>query len=61
VAGLSSGSFLYPLIAEIGVGSGRVVGVAFDMNDSGAVRDRDLFVRNALTYLLVSSRAGLTR
>jgi hypothetical protein len=50
------GSYPYPLIAEVMVGSGRVVGVAFDMNDLGGMRDRDLFVQNTLTYLLATSR-----
>jgi hypothetical protein len=50
------GSFLYPLIAEVGVGAGRVLGIAFDLNDLAGMRDRDLFVQNALIYLLAASR-----
>ena len=50
------GSFLYPLIAEVTVGGGRVIGLAFDLNDLAGMRDRDLFVRNTLTYLLANSR-----
>lgn len=53
------GGFLLPLIAELAVGSGRVIGIAFDLNDFAGMRDRDLFVQNTLTYLLVASRAGL--
>ena len=53
------GSYLYPLIAEVAAGSGRVVGIAFDLNDLAGMRDRDLFVQNTLTYLLATSRAGL--
>ena len=52
------GSYLYPLIAEVGVGSGRVIGIAFDLNDLAGMRDRDLFVQNTLTYLLAASRVG---
>jgi hypothetical protein len=58
---VGGGSYLYPLIAEVGVGSGRVIGIAFDLNDVAGMRDRDLFLQNTLTYLLASSRAGLTR
>jgi hypothetical protein len=50
------GGFLYPLIAEVGVGAGRVIGTAFDLNDLAGMRDRDLFVQNTLTYLLAASR-----
>lgn len=53
------GSYLYPLIAEVAAGSGRVIGIAFDLNDLAGMRDRDLFVQNTLTYLLAASRAGL--
>jgi len=59
--GVGGGSYLYPLIAELAVGSGRVIGVASDLNDVASMRDRDLFLQNTLTYLLASSRAGLTR
>jgi hypothetical protein len=55
------GSFLYPLIAEIAVGSGRVIGIAFDLNDFTGMRDRDLFIQNTLGYLLAASGAGLSR
>jgi hypothetical protein len=57
--GTGGGSYLYPLIAEVGVGSGRVIGIAFDLNDLAGMRDRDLFVQNTLTYLLAASRTGL--
>jgi hypothetical protein len=50
------GSFLFPLIAEVAVGAGRVIGIAFDLNDFAGMPDRDLFVRNTLTYLLAASR-----
>lgn len=51
----------YPLIAEVGSGSGRVLGIAFDLNDFAGMRDRDLFVRNTITYLLRASRMGPAR
>ncbi|HEX7549702.1 MAG TPA: hypothetical protein VF579_03925 [Candidatus Methylomirabilis sp.] len=51
-------SYPSPLIAELGVGAGRVVGVAFDPNRLGGWGLRDLFVRNTLDYLLTSSRLG---
>jgi hypothetical protein len=57
--GGGGGSYLYPLIAELAVGAGRVIGIAFDLNDFAGMRDRDLFVRNTLTYLLAVSRTGL--
>lgn len=50
------GSFLFPLVAEVAVGAGRVIGIAFDLNDFAGMRDRDLFVRNTLAYLLAASR-----
>jgi hypothetical protein len=53
-----TGSYPYPLIAEIAVGAGRVLGVAFDPNELGGMPDRARFVDNALRYLLASSRAG---
>ena len=59
--GSGGGSFLYPLIAELAVGAGRVIGMAFDLNDFAGMRDRDLFVQNTLTYLLTASRVGLSR
>jgi hypothetical protein len=52
------GSYISPLIAELGVGAGRVVGVAFDPNRLTGWDLRDLFVRNTLDYLLTSSRLG---
>jgi hypothetical protein len=55
------GSYLYPLIAELAVGSGRVIGIAFDLNDFGGMRTRDLFVQNTLSYLLAASRVGVER
>jgi hypothetical protein len=57
-AGTGGGSFPYPLIAEVGVGAGRVIGVALDLNDFAGMRDRDLFVRNTIGYLLRASRMG---
>jgi hypothetical protein len=53
-----TGSYPYPLIAEMSVGTGRVLGVAFDPNDAGTLPDRARFVDNVLRYLLASSRAG---
>jgi hypothetical protein len=55
------GSYLYPLIAELAVGAGRVIGIAFDLNDLPGMRDRDLFIQNTLAYLLATSRAGMPR
>ncbi len=52
------GSYPYPLIAELAVGAGRVVGIAFDLNEFAAMPDRDLFVRNSIAYLLAVSRMG---
>jgi hypothetical protein len=45
-------------MAEMGIGSGRVLGVAFSLQDAGATRDPGRFMRNALGYLLGASRAG---
>ena len=59
--GGGGGSFLYPLIAELSVGAGRVIGIAFDLNDFAGMRDRDVFIQNTLGYLLATSRAGLSR
>jgi hypothetical protein len=53
------GSYPYPLIAELRAGAGRVIGVAFDLNDFGRMRDLNLFIENTLRYLLASSRMGL--
>jgi hypothetical protein len=55
------GSYMSPLIAELGVGAGRVLGFAFDVNRLGEWSDRDAFVQNTLNYLLASSRLGLGR
>jgi hypothetical protein len=57
-AGAGGGSFPFPLISELGVGAGRVIGVALDLNDFAGMRDRDLFVRNTIGYLLQVSRMG---
>lgn len=57
-AGTGGGSFPYPLIAEVGVGAGRLIGIASDLNDFAGMRDRDLFVRNTMGYLLRASRMG---
>ncbi|HSB73257.1 MAG TPA: hypothetical protein VLT62_28360 [Candidatus Methylomirabilis sp.] len=54
-------SYPYPLIAEIGVGAGRVLGIAFDLNEFSGMRDRDQFVQNTISYLLSVSRTGQTR
>jgi hypothetical protein len=54
------GAYPYPLMAEAAIGSGRVLGVAFDLNDARAVPDRERFVGNVLGYLLRASRAGRT-
>jgi len=55
------GSFPSPLIAEMGSGTGRVIGVAFDLNEFAGMPERGLFVRNTLTYLLAASRLGPPR
>jgi hypothetical protein len=52
------GTYPYSLIAELSVGAGRVIGIAFDMDDMAGMRDRDRFVENTLYYLLASSRKG---
>lgn len=59
--GGGGGSFSSPLIAELSVGAGRVIGIAFDLNDVAGMRDRDLFIQNTLGYLLTTSGAGLPR
>lgn len=61
VAGTGGGSYPYPLIAEVGSGAGRVIGVAFDLNDFATMPDRELFVRNTIAYLLTASRLGLAK
>ncbi len=50
------GAYPAPLIAEATSGLGRVIGVAFDLNEFSGMQDRDLFVRNTLAYLLAASR-----
>lgn len=59
--GVTAPGFPYPLIAEVASGSGHVLGIAFDLNDFAGMRDRDLFVRNTITYLLRASRMGPAR
>lgn len=54
-------SYMSPLIAEVGVGAGRVVGFAFDPSRLTGWSDRDIFVQNTLNYLLASSRLGRGR
>jgi len=56
--GAGGGSFSYPLIAEVAAGAGRVIGIAFDLNEFAGMPDRDLFVRNTIAYLLAASRMG---
>ncbi len=58
VTGRGGGSYQYPLIAEVGVGSGRVIGVAMDLNDFPSMPDLPLFVRNTMVYLANVSRTG---
>ncbi len=58
VTGRGGGSFQYPLIAEAGAGSGRVIGVAMDLNDFASMPDLPLFVRNTMVYLSNASRMG---
>ena len=53
--------YSYPLVAEMGMGAGRVLGFAFDVNRLGGWSDRGIFVQNTLNYLLASSRMGLGR
>jgi hypothetical protein len=52
------GSYPYPLIAELSVGAGRVIGIALDLNEFAGMPDRDLFVKNTIGYLLNASRIG---
>lgn len=56
--GAGGGSYLYPLIAELSVGAGRVIGIALDLNEFAGMPDRDLFVKNTIGYLLNASRIG---
>jgi hypothetical protein len=58
VSGRGGGSFQYPLIAEVGAGGGRVIGVAMDLNDFASMPDLPLFVRNTMVYLSSASRMG---
>jgi hypothetical protein len=46
------------LIAEKRSGGGEVLGMTFDLNQLRGMRDRDLFVRKVITYLLTVSRLG---
>ncbi len=55
-SGRGGGSYPYPLIAELAVGAGLVIGVALDLNEFAGMPDRDLFVRNSIGYLLRVSR-----
>jgi hypothetical protein len=59
--GIGGGSYPYPLIAEIGVGAGRVLGIAFDLNEFSGMRDLGQFVQNTMTYLHSVSRLGRSR
>ncbi len=56
--GGGGGSYPYPLIAELAVGTGRVIGIAFDLNELAGMQDRDLFLRNTIGYLLRASGIG---
>ena len=57
-SGRGGGSYQYPLIAEVGVGGGRVIGVAMDLSDFASMPDLPLFVRNTMVYLANASRMG---
>lgn len=52
------GSYPYPLIAELRVGSGDVIGVAINLNEFAGMRDLGRFVQNTLQYLLSVSQMG---
>ena len=52
------GSFPFPLVAEVAPGSGRVIGVALDLNEFAGMRDLPLFVRNTMVYLAGASQLG---
>jgi len=54
--GGGGGSYPYPLIAEVAAGAGRVLGIAFDLNEFAGMKDLNLFVRNTIGYLLRASR-----
>jgi len=58
VSGRGGGSYQYPLIAELAAGSGRVIGVAMDLNDFASMPDLPLFVRNTTIYLSSASQLG---
>ena len=58
VTGRGGGSFPSPLIAEVVAGSGRVIGVAMDLNDFAGMRDLPLFIRNTMNYLTNASQMG---
>jgi hypothetical protein len=61
IGGTGGGSYPSPLIAELNMGAGRVIGIAFDLNEFSGMPDRDLFVRNTIGYLLRASRIAPTR
>lgn len=61
IGGSGGGSFPYPLIAELSSGAGRVIGIAFDLNEFAAMPDRNLLVRNTMAFLLAASRMGFGR
>ncbi len=54
----SGGSYPYPLIEELRVGAGDVIGIAFNLNEFSGMRDLGRFVQNALQYLLSVSQLG---
>ncbi|HTU02239.1 MAG TPA: hypothetical protein VMG58_10505 [Candidatus Sulfotelmatobacter sp.] len=56
MSGGGNAGYPYPLIAEIAVGSGRVLGFAFDLADLGGMPDRDRLMQNALSYLSDAAR-----
>lgn len=58
LTGRGGGSYPYPLIAEVTVGAGRVLGVALDLNEFAGMQSRDLFVRNTIGYLMRASQMG---
>ncbi len=52
------GSYPYPLIEELRVGAGDVLGIAFDPNEFTRMRDFGRFLQNTVLYLLSVSRMG---
>ena len=58
---IGGGSYPYPLIAELTVGAGRVIGIALDLNEFSGMPDRDLFVGNTIGYLVRASRIAPAR